>query len=170
MRARFVSLALVALAAVACASRTEVASPPPAASRAVAGAASATAPAGAPATSAGAQCRLSLSVGPVQVRPGCTIDQRVGGRTAELVYPCDGGAARVTFGDTTFVGHVANGEVDVSTETTFPFSDGCRWRTKQRIAGALGGGPLQYTYEERPDPGQSGCAAGCDATAIVQAR
>jgi len=115
------------------------------------------------------ECQLTLSVGRVQARAGCQIDERVSGQSAVLTYPCDGGAATAAFGTSVFTGSVTGGEVDVAIETTFPFSDGCQWRSKQRIAGRLGA-PLAYTYEEAPEPGQGRCAPGCTASGLVEAR
>lgn len=115
------------------------------------------------------ECQLTLSVGRIQARAGCQIDERVSGQTAVMTYPCDGGAATAAFGTSVFTGSVVGGEVDVAIETTFPFSDGCQWRSKQRIAGTLGA-PLVYTYDESPEPGQGRCAPGCTASGSVEAR
>lgn len=115
-------------------------------------------------------CQVTLAVGAVETRAGCTIDERVSGQSAILNYDCAGGPASVDFGGSYFQGNVAGDEVDVSIETTFPFSDGCQWRSKQRISGILGTGVLAYTYEERPDPGQAGCSNGCLAEAAVSVR
>lgn len=113
-------------------------------------------------------CQMTLEVGVVRTRPGCEIDERVSGQTAVLSYGCGDGPASASFADATFTGAVTNGSLDVAIETAFQFTDGCTWRTKQRIQGVLASGGLQYTYEEQPDPGQQGCAAGCLADAPVR--
>jgi hypothetical protein len=122
---------------------------------------------GAPPVSGDAQCTANLAVGVVNAPSTCTIDERVSGQSALLVYPCTGGAAEAAFGQSVFRGSVQNNIVDISIETSFPFSDGCQWRSKQHITGQLGQA-LQYTYEEQPEPGQSGCTNGCLANATVQ--
>jgi hypothetical protein len=126
---------------------------------------------GGPSVTAGAegQCTATLAVGQVvPIRPTCQIDQRVSAQATTLVYPCGGGQAQATFADAVFMGTVMNGHADLSIETSFPFSDGCTWRSKQHITGDLASGALAYTYEETPEPGQSGCAAGCTGSASVQ--
>ncbi|MCB9591212.1 MAG: hypothetical protein H6719_00655 [Sandaracinaceae bacterium] len=116
----------------------------------------------------GGSCQSTLAVGPVRTRPGCTIDERVSGQTTALSHACGDGPAAASFADARFEGGVTNGQLDIAIETAFDFSDGCRWRTKQRIQGTLASGQLAYTYEEQPDPGQRGCAQGCLANAEVQ--
>lgn len=115
----------------------------------------------------GGTCQSTIAVGVVRTRPGCEIDERVSGQTTVLSHACGDGPASASFADAVFEGGVTNGELDVAIETTFRFTDGCTWRTKQRIQGMLGAGPLAYTYEEQPDPGQRGCAQGCLAEAQV---
>ena len=114
------------------------------------------------------QCTATLAVDAVQTRAGCTIDERVSGRQATLQYGCGDGPATAAFGESVFQGAVSQGVLDLSIETIFDFTDGCRWRSKQRIAGPIGGGALRYEYDEQPDPGQTGCAAGCSADGAVQ--
>jgi len=122
-------------------------------------------------THPGSRCESQLSVGPVQTRPGCQIDERVSQQTTTLSHPCSGdGPASAAFADAVFEGGVNGGELDIAIETVFDFSDGCRWRTKQRIQGPLGAGALSYSYEEQPEPGQRGCAEGCVASATAQVR
>jgi len=117
----------------------------------------------------GAQCQSQLEVGRVQTRPGCQIDERVSQQTTVLTHPCGGdGPASATFADAVFQGNVNAGELDVSIETFFDFSDGCRWRTKQRLQGTLASGQLAYSYEEQPTAGQRGCAQGCFASATAR--
>lgn len=113
-------------------------------------------------------CQRTLEVGVVRTRAGCEIDERVSGQTTVLTYGCGDGPASASFADATFTGGVTNGALDVAIETAFQFTDGCTWRTKQRIQGVLASGQLQYSYEEQPDPGQQGCAAGCLADAPVR--
>jgi len=128
-----------------------------------------TAPSASVAVAGPQQCQTTLAVGVVQTRAGCQIDERVSGQTAVLSHACGDGPASVGFADAMFQGNVVGGVLDVSIETEFDFTDGCHWRTKQRIEGTLASGALQYGYEERPDPGQSGCARGCLANAQVRA-
>ncbi len=113
-------------------------------------------------------CSLTLSVATVTTRAGCSIDQRVSSQSTTVTYPCEGGPAQARFADAIFDGTVsADGLVELSLRTTFTFTDRCQWETKQEIRGQLQTGSLAYTYSEHPLPGQSGCAARCDAAAAV---
>lgn len=122
------------------------------------------------ATPVPAQCTTTLSVGQVRTGASCSIDERVAGRSSLLVYPCGGGQATADFSGSVFQGVVdAQGQVRVFIETRFPYQDGCTWRSKQQITGPLAG-PLAYEYREEPEPGQTGCAGACVASARVEAR
>jgi hypothetical protein len=107
----------------------------------------------------GGTCGATLSVGSVTVTPGCWIDEKVSNRSAMLQWPCDaGGPAEAVFG-VPFAGTVAapSGFVSLSAQTTFPWSDGCTWESVQTIDGVLGSGVLQYNYSEMHIQG-TGCA------------
>lgn len=114
------------------------------------------------------KCGAVLTVTEVRAPDGCSIDERVSKRSARLIYPCAGGAARAAFGDAVFTGTFSSeGEIDISLDTTFEFSDGCTWSSVQRIAGTKGT-RLAYHYREAPLEGERGCAAGCEAEGHVQ--
>ncbi len=114
-------------------------------------------------------CGATLAVAAVQTRAGCQIDERVSAQSTTVAFPCGGGPAQAAFADAAFGGSVtAEGAVELSLRTTFRFTDGCEWETKQEIRGALSSGALAYTYVERPLPGQQRCARGCEAAASVR--
>ena len=113
-------------------------------------------------------CQNQIEVGVVHTRAGCQIDERVSAQRTILTHSCGDGPASAAFADAVFEGGVSGGQLDISIETVFQFTDGCTWRTKQRISGFMSGGALSYHYEEQPDPGQRGCARGCLADAQVQ--
>ncbi len=113
-------------------------------------------------------CSATLAVERMQTRARCQIDERVSAQSTAVSFPCGGGPAQATFADAAFGGTVtAEGAVELSLRTTFRFSDGCDWETKQEIRGVLSSGTLSYTYVERPLPGQQRCARGCEAAANV---
>ncbi|MBX7194946.1 MAG: hypothetical protein K1X94_23030 [Sandaracinaceae bacterium] len=117
----------------------------------------------------GGSCRASLVVAQLDVQPGCTVDTRISGASGVLTHACGPGPAEARFGDSVFTGEVdAAGRAHLVIRTEFPFSDGCRWETKQEIEGNVQGGVWQYAYREQPLPGQSGCANACLATASIQ--
>lgn len=113
-------------------------------------------------------CAATLIVRQTRAAAGCAIDERVTRAPGVLQFPCAGGAAAVTFGDSQFTGTVQGGMVDLSLRTRFHFSDGCDWESAQRIAGELASGQLTFTYIEAPLPGQSRCANACQAYGAVQ--
>lgn len=116
----------------------------------------------------GATCTATLQVATLEVQPGCTVDTRISGTSGVLTYPCGPGPAEARFGDSVFTGEVdAAGVARLAIRTEFPFSDGCRWETKQEIEGRIDGGAWQYAYREQPLPGQGGCANACIATASM---
>lgn len=119
-------------------------------------------------SSGGSSCRATLVVAQLEVQPGCTVDTRISGASGALSHACGPGPAEARFGDSVFTGEVdAQGVARLSIRTEFPFSDGCRWETKQEIEGRIGGGRWQYTYREQPLDGQSGCANACVARASM---
>ena len=103
--------------------------------------------------------------------PSCFVDVRVrAGDVGTLVWDClsDAGRAQVNFQNTIFEGNAAAPSVAVCNGTSFPWSDGCFWRSAQRIEGAVApGAVLTFSYVERPDEG-AGCASPCSATGHVR--
>lgn len=112
-------------------------------------------------------CHVLLAVGTVKPQPAsCWIDQKVGNQVATLVWDCSSGEARADFA-VPFTGTVKSGMVEITATTHFSWSDGCQWRSNQRIDGMLSSGSLTYHYSEEPIEG-TGCApAYCKATAPV---
>lgn len=116
----------------------------------------------------GSSCRATLVVAQLQVQRGCTVDTRISGASGVLTHACGPGPAEARFGDSVFTGEVDGaGVARLSIRTEFPFSDGCRWETKQEIEGRIDGGAWQYAYREQPLDGQSGCSNACIATASM---
>lgn len=100
---------------------------------------------------------------------GCYFDEQITGEDGWLEYPCEGGAARVTFGEHVYTGSYAEGVVDVSLSTRYPYG-GCDWITQQRITGSPTAGRLDYSYYEMLAPGQSGCGSPCTGSAVIDVR
>jgi hypothetical protein len=116
-------------------------------------------------------CTRSLALGFMQPSMrGCYLNESVSSHPGTLRYPCAGGRAVASFGSQTFTGFVRNGVVDVQSSTTFPFRDGCTWRSTQRIRGNLAGGALAFTYSEAPTSANGRCAPPCTASARVSVR
>lgn len=115
-------------------------------------------------------CSEPLSVKQTSTGAGCWIDERVTGAPGRLDYPCAGGAATATFGESQFAGAVKGGGVAVGLSTRFKFSDGCMWESRQQITGALADGTLRFSYREAPLPGQKGCSSACSAEGVVDLR
>jgi len=96
----------------------------------------------------------------------CWVDALVHRVAGTLRFPCAGGPIELVFGRHRFTGSVRHCSVEARAITVFPWRDGCKWRSEQRIRGALGRGRLRYSYREAPLPGQSGCwTSSCTATA-----
>ncbi len=114
-------------------------------------------------------CALTLQLAQLDARSRCTIDARVAQGAGALTYACSGGAAELRFGETVFAGTFDGRNFHLEVQTTFPFSDGCQWGTKQEVTGALGDSVFSYSYREAPEPGYSGCAAACFATGTLAA-
>ena len=117
----------------------------------------------------GKGCKVTLAVPAVSVTPGCWIDEKVGQRSAVLVFACAGGPAEADFG-VPFKGTVTDGQVDIAATTTFPWGDGCTWESHQRIGGSLASGELSYAYDEAPIAGKGCQPAHCKGSAPVAAR
>lgn len=116
---------------------------------------------------AGTACTLRLQVRQTRGAEGCFIDERVTRAPGELRYPCGDGEASAIFGPSVFAGRVTNGVAALRLSTGFHFSDGCDWRTDQRIDGPISAATFTYQYRESPAPGQRGCARPCAAEATV---
>ncbi len=113
-------------------------------------------------------CSATLSVGTVNMTPGCWIDQKVSDQTVVLAWACDGGAAEANFG-VPFVGTVdeSTGSVSLTATTTFPWCDGCTWQSKQTIEGTLQSGALEYAYSEMHIQGTNCAPEICHGWAVV---
>lgn len=116
----------------------------------------------------GGTCGATLVVRYTATRGGCVIDERVTRAPGRLEFPCQGGPATATFGDSQFVGTVMGTTVNLALRTRFHFTDGCDWESVQGITGDLARGALAYSYAEAPLPGQSRCASACRAAATVE--
>jgi hypothetical protein len=113
-------------------------------------------------------CTARLRVQPISPdSSSCFIDARMRDQTGELLFPCDGGPAVARFRGARFEGTVQSEQVDLTLRTSFDFDDGCRWGSDQRIHGSLLSPTLGYTYNEAPEPGQSGCSRACTAEATI---
>jgi len=111
-------------------------------------------------------CTKRLVVARTEGAEGCFIDERVTQTPGVVRYPCTGtGWAKATFGHALFLGRIEQGQVDLTLNTEFDFSDGCVWTTDQRLRGAITGDALDYTYAERPRSNQRGCSTSCRAHA-----
>jgi hypothetical protein len=112
-------------------------------------------------------CAATLVAAAVTATPGCWVDEKVANQTTSLTYACAGGAAVAPF-DVDFVGSVStDGRVDLGATSDFEWDDGCRWRSEQRIVGALSAGTLDYSYTEKPIAGEGCASAHCTASAQV---
>jgi hypothetical protein len=99
--------------------------------------------------------------------PSCFVDVAV--KLAEpgaITFFCDGGYASANFGHGDFLGNFTGKTYDVCIGTTFIYSDGCTWKSAQRITGDPASGHLTFTYEEAPVSG-TGCASPCNATGVI---
>lgn len=124
----------------------------------------------APGPPAEGTCTALLIVRRTRGAAGCVIDERVTRAPGLLQYPCGGGPATASFGDSHFTGTVINGAVNLALSTRFHFTDGCDWESAQTIQGDLAGGAMAYSYVEAPLPGQSRCANACRAWGAVSVR
>lgn len=119
-----------------------------------------------PPTGAEQICEKRMVVPRTQGAESCFIDERVTRVPGVLRYPCSGdGWAKAAFGPALFLGRVDHGQVALTLNTEFDFSDHCTWSTEQTLRGALSSGGLDYAYTEHPNAGQRGCASSCRATA-----
>ena len=119
----------------------------------------------------GKMCTRTVAVSRIEVSAGCFVDTIMhSGQTGTLTFPCEGdGEARLTFGKKSFAGASLGGKLDMCAGTEYPFSDGCRWTSAQRVTGRLATRSLSFNYGEAPKIGQNvrSCASACSATATV---
>jgi hypothetical protein len=114
-------------------------------------------------------CTATLKVVPLgRSGASCHIAEEVAGQNGTLTYPCAGGRAEATFGSYVFQGFITDGKIDLLLSTSFDFTDGCKWRSRQRVQGSVASGELGLDYEEAPEPGQKSCASACTAGARVK--
>lgn len=126
-----------------------------------------------PPKNTGKICRRTVVVTALDVPPSCFTDTVMQlGQTGTLSYPCEGdGEAKLTFGKRGFTGASIGGKLDLCAGTEYPFSDGCRWQSAQRVSGNVATMALHFNYGEAPKPGQNKhCAAACSATGIVSVK
>jgi len=97
----------------------------------------------------------------------CFVDVAVKlGEAGALTFFCQGGHASANFGHGEFLGNYTGKTFDVCIGTTFSYSDGCTWKSAQRITGDPASGHLAFSYEEAPVGGTS-CASPCSATGVI---
>lgn len=124
-----------------------------------------------PPTGAERICQKQLVVARTEGAEGCFIDERVTQTPGTLRYPCEGnGWVKAVFGQAMFIGRLDGGALDLVLNTEFDYSDGCQWTTDQHLRGALSSPGLDYSYAERPRPGQQRCAGSCSARARAMFR
>ncbi|HSO31453.1 MAG TPA: hypothetical protein VLT33_03025 [Labilithrix sp.] len=118
----------------------------------------------------GPRCQRTVTLSAVSTRPSCYVDTVAhAGDTGTLTYPCEGdGEATLTFGNRAFAGASVGGKINVCTGTEYPWSDGCKWTSAQRVTGTVASGSLRFTYGEAPKVGEHDCWSACDATATVR--
>ena len=125
----------------------------------------------APPTSS-AMCSRSVRVTSLtRSSPSCFTDNVVEvGQAGTLTFPCEGdGPAVLRVGLSSFEGAEIGERVVVCTGTEFPWSDGCKWTSAQRVSGDVNSGELVFTYGEAPRAGQRrSCASACSATGTVR--
>jgi hypothetical protein len=118
----------------------------------------------------GPRCQRTVRLSAVSTRPTCYVDTVAhAGDTGTLTFPCEGdGEATLTFGNRAFAGASVGGTINVCTGTEYPWSDGCKWTSAQRVTGTIASGTLRFTYGEAPKAGEHDCWSACDATATVR--
>lgn len=100
--------------------------------------------------------------------PGGFVDVAAVG-DGTLVWECDGARAEARFGDRAYRGTRSGDRVALCIRTEFDYADGCRWESRQRVEGDLGGEGLTLTYRERPIAGLD-CLPPCTADGLVELR
>jgi hypothetical protein len=101
--------------------------------------------------------------------PSCFTDAAISvGDRGTLTFPCSSdGAAKLTFGRSSFDGAERDGNVTACTGTQFPWSDGCTWTSAQQVTGSIASGTLRFTYAEAPKDHAATCASSCSAVGVV---
>lgn len=124
-------------------------------------------PVATPTPAAPVMCSATVAVSDIVVPPSCSIDDKLGGRTGTLQYPCDGdGDARLVLNRSDpIAASVQNGALSATVVTEFDWSDGCHWRTFQTVRGAITGKAFVVEYREEPDPASTPCAPPCEGQA-----
>lgn len=115
----------------------------------------------APVDAGAAPCLVRLTAQRPINTASCIVNDRLARWQGVLRYACGGGDAEALFGDGRFAGTVEQGVVNVALIGQFHFTDGCSWRSEQRLEGELGSGVLRYRYDEAPLPGQKDCEDAC---------
>jgi hypothetical protein len=122
----------------------------------------------------GKMCTRTVVLSSLDVAPSCFVDTIMKvGETGTLFYPCEGdGEVKLTFGRKSFGGASISGKLDMCAGTEYPFSDGCKWTSAQRVTGRLTGDHLTFSYGEAPKVGQQKkfCASACSATGVVRVK
>jgi hypothetical protein len=107
-----------------------------------------------------------LRVGHVELSsPTCWVDAKVSEGESGRLLRCPSGTV-VVFGRVSFAGPASSEMVETCLRTEFPFEDGCRWETLQRVSGAPDG--LVYTYSEKPISGARCAPSWCRARANIE--
>ncbi len=124
-------------------------------------------------TRTGNSCTVKLTVSKVTPSSlSCFVDVVIKEQMKGMLqYPCAGtGGATIAFGSNLFKGTINGCQVDTTHNTQFVWSDGCTWRSTQKIGGLLSKRTLAYTYSEKPLAGQSNCARypPCHATGVLK--
>jgi hypothetical protein len=76
--------------------------------------------------------------------------------------------AVAVFSRVSFAGSWGDDGIDTCLRTEFPFNDGCRWETMQRMRG--GPSAIEYTYAEKPIVGDQCAPSSCRARADIEVR
>ena len=96
----------------------------------------------------------------------CYVDTLVHAGDEGQVLECpDGGV--IAFGNVQFAGAASGRRYDLCSGSTFRWSDGCTWRSVQRIRGDLATG-LVFHYAEGMMDGTGCASSSCTATAEIQ--
>jgi hypothetical protein len=120
----------------------------------------------APRDLAGCTEMARLRVGRVELSsPTCWVDAKVRAGDEGRLMKCASGAVAV-FSRFSFAGTWGEGGIDTCLRTEFPYEDGCRWETMQRMRG--GPSSIEYTYAEKPIAGERCAPSWCRARADVE--
>ncbi len=107
-----------------------------------------------------------LHVGRVQLSsPTCYVDAIPRAGDVGELQRCAQGYV-IAFDRGAFVASFDGTMLDACTSSQFPFSDGCTWRSLQRIEGTIRDG-LTFTYSETHIEGQNCSPSSCRASATL---